>query len=471
MSSPFAEPLQHAHDHALAWIDRFETTPVSAQASLSDLQQALNVPLLDSGIDPVQVIEELVAAVEPGLHVTGSGRFHGWVIGGALPAALAADWLTSAWDQNAGALAVSPVASVVEDVAGEWLKEILGIPATASFTFCTGSQAGHIIALAAARHAVLERVGWNVATSGLSGSPRIRILTTSARHISADRAIRLLGLGWDNVEPLEIDEFGSITAASLKTALEKETLPTILILQAGDLCTGAYDRFSELVDLAHEHNVWVHIDGAIGLWAAASPNYSHLMAGAERADSWITDGHKWLNVPYDSGFCFIADSEAHRSAMSYTVSYIGSGSEFRDTRDWNIEMSRRARGFTAYAAIRSLGRKGIADLVDQCCQRAMSLTLGIGDLAGAEVLCQPVINQGLVRFLDPNPTATEADHDRRTDQVLAGILASGEALFGGVVWNGKHAMRISVSNWRTNDEDINRTLAAIQTAIAAAVPA
>lgn len=189
------------------------------------------------------------------------------------------------------------------------------------------------------------------------------------------------------------------------------------------------------------------------------------------ADSWITDGHKWLNVPYDSGFCFIADSEAHRSAMSYTVSYIGSGSEFRDTRDWNIEMSRRARGFTAYAAIRSLGRKGIADLVDQCCQRAMSLTLGIGDLVGAEVLCQPVINQGLVRFLDPNPTATEADHDRRTDQVLAGILASGEALFGGVVWNGKHAMRISVSNWRTNDEDINRTLAAIQTAIAAAVPA
>jgi glutamate/tyrosine decarboxylase-like PLP-dependent enzyme len=272
----------------------------------------------------------------------------------------------------------------------------------------------------------------------------------------------------DNVESLPVDDHGSITAETLEAALTASDRPTILLLQAGDLCTGAYDRFDELVPVAHKHGAWVHVDGAFGLWAAASPNYRHLTKGIELADSWVTDGHKWLNVPYDAGYCFVAHPEAHSGAVSYAVSYIVGSDESRDTKDWNMEMSRRGRGFATWAALRSLGRQGVADLVDHCCRKAEQLTLGIGDLPGAEVLWAPIINQGLVRFLDPKPGATDADHDHQTDAVIANILASGEALFGGVTWNGKRAMRISVSNWHTSDEDIARTLCAIQKAIAKA---
>ena len=465
MTSPFDLPLQRAHEAALSWIDRFDSTPVAAQASIASLRASLDLPLQDDGLDPVQVVDELIAAAEPGLTVTGGGRFHGWVIGGALPAALAADWLTSVWDQNAAALPASPSAAIVEEVAGAWLMDLLNIPQTASFTFCTGSQVGHVIALAAARHAVLDRVGWDVGVHGLYGAPPIRILTTELRHVSVDRAIRVLGFGSNSVDGIPVDEHGSVRPDALAAALAASDNPVILCLQAGELSTGVYDRFDELIDIAHRHHAWVHIDGAFGLWAAASPTYRHLMAGAEKADSWITDGHKWLNVPYDSGFCFVADPDAHRAAMAFAASYINPQTEARDPRDWNLEFSRRARGFATYAAIRQLGRTGIADLVDRFCHMARQLALGIGDLPGAELLAEPIINQGAVRFLDPRPNATDADHSAFTQKVIANILASGEALFGGVSLNGRHVMRVSVSSWQTTEADVQRTIKAVQEAI------
>jgi len=466
--NPYRQPLTHALEITLDYLDRVNDLPVASRSTNLDLQNAIAGPLPETGEDPTAILDQLVQIAEPGLNITGSGRFFGWVIGGVLPTALAADWITSTWDQNAGSAATAPSHNTVEDVAGTWLKDLFGLPASTSFTMCTGSQSGHFIALAAARHGVLAARGWDVESKGLAGAPPIRVLTTELRHISADRAIRYVGIGLDNVSSLPVDAHGSVTAESLESTLAVSDQPTIVILQAGDLSTGAYDRFDELTEIAHNHGAWVHVDGAIGLWAAASPNYRHLTQGMNKADSWVTDGHKWLNVPYDCGYCFIANPEAHSGAMSYAVSYIAHADEYRDTRDWNMEMSRRGRGFATWGALRSLGRQGVADLVDHCCQKAEQLTLGIGDLPGAEVLWAPIINQGLVRFLDPKPGATDADHDCRTDAVISNILASGEALFGGVTWNGKRAMRISVSNWRTSDADITRTLTAIQQAIESA---
>jgi glutamate/tyrosine decarboxylase-like PLP-dependent enzyme len=448
--------LQSVLTHTLNYLAPENVVPVAASATLDTLRQRLTVPLADTGIEASQIIKDLIAAVDGGLHKITSGRFFGWVNGGSLPAALATDWLTSAWDQNASLYAVGPAAAVVEEVAGAWLKDILRLPSTASFAFVTGCQMAHVTCLAAARHAVLARLGWDVEQQGLSGSPRIHILSSTEHHGSTLRAIRLLGLGESSIIDLPTDPEGRLIPHALEESLNQllAHTPTIVVLQAGDLNIGAYDDFATLIPIAHRHNAWVHIDGAFGLWAAASPRHRHFLNGASQADSWATDGHKWLNVPYDSGYAFIADPVAHRASLSHHAAYIAHDADARDEMDWNPEWSRRARGFPTYAALRQLGRNGVADLIDRCCQHAHALITQIGALPGAQVVWEPRINQGLVRFLNPAPDATEQDHDARTDAVIAAIAASGQALFTPTTWRARRAMRVSVCNWQTSAEDV-----------------
>jgi glutamate/tyrosine decarboxylase-like PLP-dependent enzyme len=465
-TDPFRQSLGAALEHSLRFLENLDDAPVPPTASLETLRSRLARELTGEGVAPEQVIAELVRDVEGGILGSTGGRFFAWVVGGVLPAALAADWLTSAWDQNAGIHVSGPAAGLVEEIAGAWLKDILGLPAGASFAFVTGCQMAHVTCLAAARHAILERRGWDVARQGLYGAPPIRILTSGERHGSIQRAIRLLGLGLDRVIELPATSQGQLAPEALERELEAGGgSPTIVLLVAGDLSRGAYDPFETLIPIARRHGAWVHVDGAFGLWAAASPRYRHLLCGVEGADSWATDGHKWLNVPYDCGYAFVADREAHSAAMSHRESYLQSHQEARDQMDWNPEWSRRARGFSTYAALRQLGRQGIAALVEQCCEHAHSLVLGIGGLPGAEVIWEPAINQGLVRFLDSQTGAGDRDHDRRTDEVIAKVLAGGEAYFGGTTWHGRRAMRVSVCNWRTSADDVERAVEAVRKAL------
>ena len=313
-------------------------------------------------------------------------------------------------------------------------------------------------ALAAARHKLLRGCGIDVEEAGMAGAPPLRLLMSENRHESILRAIRLLGIGTNAVEILPCDESGGIRLDSLAVALSASAgRPTIVCLQAGDLNTGAFDAFAPACNLAHAVGAWVHVDGAFGLWAATSERHRHLLDGVEQADSWATDGHKWLNVPFDNAFVFVADGDAHRAVFSQVTSYAEPVRGVREPKDWNPEWSRRGRGFTVYAAIRELGRAGIGELVARCCDLATRLVDDLAELPGVEVLARPIINQGLVRFLDHG-----GDHDGRTDQVIAAIQASGEAWFGGTTWRGKRAMRISVCNWRTTEEDVRRTLAAFR---------
>jgi glutamate/tyrosine decarboxylase-like PLP-dependent enzyme len=458
-ASAFQSALTAAMGHALQYLSPDEDLPVAPAVALKDLRERLDLPLGDAGIDAVEVLGELVEAVRGGIARTTSGRFFGWVIGGALPAALAADWMTSAWDQNAAMYAASPAAAVVEETAGRWLKDLLRLPETASFAFVTGCQMAHVTCLAVARNALLARRGWDVVQDGLSGAPPIRILTSTEKHGTTTRAVRLLGLGERHVEELAVDSEGRLLEDALRAALEQEpSRPALVVLQAGDLNIGAFDDFATLIPLAKKYGAWVHIDGAFGLWASASEKYRHLLAGAEMADSWTTDGHKWLNVPYDCGYAFVADAEAHRATMSQRSSYIPQTGEARDQIDWTPEFSRRARGFATYAALRQLGRAGVSQLVERCCEHAEALVKRIGALHGAEMLWRPQINQGLIRFLDPASGAGETEHDAYTDRVIAEILATGEALFSGTTWRGKRAMRVSVSNWQTSEVDVERVV-------------
>jgi glutamate/tyrosine decarboxylase-like PLP-dependent enzyme len=466
--SLFKPVLERAATHALAHLDSLDQRPVGASATLEDLRTRLDRLLTEEGTDPVTVIEELVRDAAEGIVGSPGGRFFGWVIGGSVPAALAADWLVSTWDQNAAIYACGPAVAVMEEIAGRWLKQLLGLPQHASFAFTTGSQLAHLTALAAARHALLERCEWDVERRGLAGAPPIRILSSSERHGSIDRAVGLLGLGTENTIALPVDENGRLAVETLATALRATPgQPTIVILQAGDLHLGAFDSFADLIPLAHQFGAWVHIDGAFGLWVNASSNYRHLLEGVQLADSWTTDGHKWLNVPYDSGYVFVVDAESHRKSVSHRTSYTAIVEGARDQIDWNPEWSRRARGVSTYAAIRQLGRRGIADLVDRTCHFARALVTRIGELPGAEVVWKPTINQGLVRFLSPGAQATAIDHDTRTDDVIARIVNSGEAFFGGTTWHGTRCMRVSVCNWQTNDADIDRAVAAVQSVLAA----
>ncbi len=466
MPSPDRAALDRAAHHALAYLDGLDTAPVASRASLEVLRAALGRPLADRGVSAVQVVDDLVADTAGGLHGSQGGRFFGWVIGGGVPAAIAADWLTSVWDQNACLYASGPAAAVVEEVAGAWLKDLFGLPAESSFAFVTGCQMAHVTCLAAARHAVLRDRGWDVERKGLFGAPPIRVLANAERHGSVDVALRLLGFGVDALTPLALDSDRRVSPDGLRAALAEGDGPAIVILQAGELNLAAFDPFAELAPVARAAGAWTHVDGAFGLWARVSPAHRHLVEGIELADSWTTDGHKYLNAPYDSGLAFVRDADAHRAAMTLATSYLPAGGGMaRDPIDWNPELSRRARGFAVYAALRELGREGLAELVARTCGHARALAEAIGGLPGAELLSVSDLNQALVRFLDPDPAAQPADHDRRTDEVIAAVNASGEALFGGVTWRGMRCMRISVSNWRTSQHDVARAVAAVRAAL------
>jgi len=461
------QALERALGHALAHIRSLERGPVAATATLERLRRALARPLPGRGTPAPQVLDELVADTAGGLTGSQGGRFFSWVIGGSLPAAMAADWLTTAWDQNAGIHAASPAASVAEEVAGGWLKELFGLPPEASYAFVTGAQMAHVTCLAAARHAVLARLGWDVERQGLLGAPRVRVLASADRHVTVDRALRLLGLGTGIVEPLAVDAVGQVRGPVLEEALRRSAAPAIVVLQAGELNAAAFDPFEEVVPVARAAGAWTHVDAAFGLWAGVSPAHAHRVRGIERCDSWTTDAHKVLNVPYDSGLAFVRDAASHRAAMTVATSYLPPGDRARDAVDWNPEFSRRARAFPVYAALRELGREGLAELVERMCRHAQALVQRIGALPGAELVATHGFNQGLVRFRARGPGATELDHDRRTDAVIVAINASGEALFGGVTWRGRRAMRVSVCSWRTTEADVDRAVAAAREALAA----
>jgi glutamate/tyrosine decarboxylase-like PLP-dependent enzyme len=455
--------LDRALRHAQDYLARLKEIGIAHTADVVELRQRLGRALTDNGVSPEQVIDELVRDAAPGLTNSASGRFFGWVIGGTLPAALAADWLTSTWDQNVTIAACSPASAVAEEIAGAWLKELLALPMEASFAFTTGCQLAHVTCLAAARHALLKKARWDVDAKGLSGAPKIRILANAQHHGSIARAVAILGLGRENIVPIATDVAGRIVLHAFEVALAASpSAPTIVALQAGDIATGAYDDFASLIPVAKRHGAWVHIDGAFGLWARASPRYCHLARGAEVADSWATDGHKILNTPFDCGYAFVAHPDAHRAAFSLRASYLTHADDARDAIDWTPDWSRRARGFTTYAALRSLGRKGAAQLFETYCDRTCALADGLAALPGVELLSAPIINQALVRFRASQVGAGESDHNRRTEEVIAAINATGEAFFSGTMWHSSRAMRISVCNWRTDADDVTRAIAAVR---------
>lgn len=455
--------LDLAHETAIDFLESLDEMPVAATVDVDTLRSRFSRPLDPEGASPEEIVRQLSRDVDGGLLGSAGGRFFGWVIGGVMPAALATDWLTSTWQQNAALYVCSPAASIVEETVGQWLKEILQLPMRASFALVTGCQMAHVTCLAAARHRLLNLKGWDVETQGLFGAPPIRVISSTERHGSVERALRLLGLGTSHMELLPVNEKGQLSASDLRHKLEERPdSPTLVLLQAGDINIGAYDQFAELIPIARRYSAWVHVDGAFGLWAAASSRFENVVNGMNQADSWATDGHKWLNVPFDCGFAFVADAEAHRASHASDAAYITLASDARDQMNWNPEWSRRARSFAAYAALRQLGRDGITALVNRCCDHAHRIVTEIGNLPGAEVVWTPTINQGLIRFLDGSPKATETDHDRRTDEVIAKILATGEAFFGGTTWRNRRAMRISVCNWRTTDDDVTRVVEAVK---------
>jgi glutamate/tyrosine decarboxylase-like PLP-dependent enzyme len=446
--------LQRAAELGIEYVESVPDRPVAPAASVDELRETLDLPLEDGPKDPLTVIEDLGRDVDPGLLQSSGGRFFGFVIGGALPVALAADWLTSAWDQNHGLTVAGPAASVVEEVAGRWTKELLGLPAHASFAFVTGCQMAHATALLAARHHVLAEVGHDVERDGLVGAPPITVVAGAKRHGTLDRALRFVGLGTACVRPVAVDGQGRMVVDELREQLARVSGPTIVCSQAGEVNTGSFDDIESVAELAQEHGAWHHVDGAFGLWAAASPELRHLTAGIERADSWATDAHKWLNVPYDNGIVYCAHPESHQAALGIRSVYLLHADDARDAMDWTPEHSRRARAFTVYAALRALGRSGVADLVERLCARARDIAAGLAELPGCELLNDVVLNQVLVRFED----------DEATDAVIAAIQAGGEAWLGGTTWDGRRAIRISVSNWQTSEDDVERTLAAFSAA-------
>ncbi len=467
-TTPESVTLERATELALAFLGGLDQMPVGTTVSLAELRRRFAKALPREGVEPATVVEELARDTAGGLLGSAGGRFYGWVIGGGLPSALAADWLTSAWDQNAGLYACSPAAAVVEEVCGTWLKDLLGLPESASFALVTGCQMAHVTCLAAARHALLARHGWDVSRDGLAGSRPIRVLTSTEVHGTSTRAVKFLGLGSANVVKLPSQPNGQLSPDVLRAALAQEPeRPTIVILQAGDVNTGVFDQFQELIPIAHDAGAWVHVDGAMGLWCNAARDLRHLLDGVELADSWATDGHKWLNVPYDSGYAFVANPDAHRAAMEHRASYLTHADDVRDELDWTPEHSRRARGFATYAALRELGRDGVDDLVIRCSRFAREIVTRIGELPGARAMWVSEINQGLVRFFETEPGAMEEDHDEKTDRVIAAINATGEAFFTGTTWRGQRCMRVSVSSWRTTADDVDRAVAAAARVLAA----
>lgn len=453
-----SKTLRYAFDAASAWIDGLDQRPVAARASVTELKQVFQAPLPETGSRPEHVVTWLTEHASAGMLGSASGRFFAWVIGGGVESALAADWMVSTWDQNAALVACSPAAAVIEEAAGAWILDLLDLPRTASFAFTTGCQLAHVTGLAAARTGVLRRAGWDSEQAGLFGAPRVTILASDQMHGSIERAIRYLGFGRNSVVPLDTNGSGRISRETLQSTLKRHEGPSIVILNAGDLNIGACDRFSELIPIAHAAGAWVHIDGAFGLFARASRRHRHHLDGVDLADSWATDAHKWLNVPFDCGIAIVRDRESHRRAMTLSASYIASTTITRDQIDWNPEWSRRARGIPVYAALKEMGRQGVESMIDRCCAHCAAIVFGIGTLPGAEVVSPPSLNQGLLRF-HRQGNDRHLD-DAFTDTVIQKINATGEAFFSGTTWQGRRTMRVSVVNWRTSANDVERAIAA-----------
>lgn len=453
-----SKALEAAHQAAQTWIEGLSTRSVAADVGVDALRAAFAGPLPRIGEDAQTVVANLAQAAGPGLLRSAGGRFFAWVIGGGLEAALGADWLVSAWDQNAAMFACSPAASVIEEVAGAWMLDLLDLPRESAFAFTTGCQLAHVTALAAARFSVLGAAGWNVERDGLLGGPDVAIFVSDQMHGSVPRATRLLGFGERALKRMPTDDHGRIRADELDAAIAAHRGPAIVVLNAADLNIGAFDDFNALIPMARRHGAWVHVDGAFGLFARASRTKSVLAAGVELADSWATDGHKWLNVPFDCGIAIVRNKDALRSTMTLAADYIAPAKDARDQIDWNPEWSRRARGVPVYAALKQLGAAGIEDLIDRCCAHCLALVDGIGSLPGARIVWRPTLNQGLIRF--ERAGASDAANDRFTDEVIAAINATGEAFFSGTLWQGKRAMRVSVVNWRTDSQDVARAIAA-----------
>ena len=449
--------LDRAAQHAKQWLASIPDRQVGPLQSADEILMRLGGPLPETGQNAVAVVDELANGAEPGLMASQSGRFFGWVMGGTLPAALASDWLVSAWDQNAGLRFATPSVVAVEEAAGRWVLELLGLPLTADVGFVTGATMANFAGLAAARSAVLGRVGWDVNVDGLTGAPAVHLLVGAERHDTIDLALRYLGLGHPRV--VAADREGRLELSALSEALEAipDTAPIVVCLQAGNLHSGAFDPFEEAITMAHRHGAWVHIDGAFGLWAGSAPSLRSLVRGFEAADSWATDAHKTLNVPYDCGIAIVAEPSALRSALGAHADYLisdgnpGPG----DPLEKVPEFSRRARGVPTWAAIRSLGRQGIVELVENMVEMARMLAREIEMIDGAEVLNDVVYTQVCVSFGD----------DEQTRAVTDRIIRSGITWMSGSRWHGRSVLRISVSNWSTNAEDVHASVDALRQAM------
>ena len=454
--------LDDALSVARAYIASRGDRPVWPTVTLDDLRAALGGPLPPDPIAPHHIIDSLAHAAEPGLVATTGPRYFGFVTGGALPATVAAEWLTATWDQNACLFVMSPAAAVVEEIAGAWLLDLLGLPASASVGFVTGCHMANFTALASARHEVLRRAGWDVEADGLQGAPRLRVIVGDEVHVSVVGALRLIGVGSREVVRVDADDQGRMKPAALTAALAAGGGPTIVCAQAGNVNTGAFDPLDAIADITRRHAAWLHVDAAFGLWASASPALHHHTRGVDRADSWATDGHKWLNVPYDSGFVFVAHPAAHRAAMSMTARYLVRTSsdasgvppplDPREPTDWVPEASRRARGFAVYAALRSLGRRGVNDLVDRCCRLARRFADRLRAEPDVQILNDVVLNQVLVRV-----APRDGDADAATRDAIRLVQEERVCWLGGTRWHGMDAMRISVSNWSTTAADVDRS--------------
>jgi len=440
------ELLLAAAERASRYLDALDERAVAPDPAAVARLAALDVPLPEGPTAPDAVLRELDELGSPATMAIAGPRFYGFVIGGSLPAALAANWLAGAWDQNTGLYNITPATSVLEEVSLRWLLDALGLPPECAAAFVTGTTVAHISALAAARHAVLARADWNVEADGLFGAPPVTVVTSEEAHPTLFKALGVLGLGRNRVVRVPADAQGRMRA----DAIPPLSGPTIVCLQAGNVNTGAFDPIREICDRARDAGAWVHVDGAFGLWARVAPSRAHLADGVELADSWATDGHKWLNVPYDSGIAFVRDGDALRSAMAVTAEYLPTVSEHRNPSDYTPELSRRARGVEIWAAMRSLGRSGLTELVERSCRQARRFAEALG-AAGYEILNDVVLNQVLVAFGEPE----------LTNRVIAGIQADGTCWCGGTVWHGRAAMRISVISWATTDEDVERSIRAM----------
>jgi glutamate/tyrosine decarboxylase-like PLP-dependent enzyme len=458
MTSPV---LDRAHALATAYLATVADRHVGGSISREQLLARLGGPVPEGPSDPVDVLTGMAEAADPGLVATAGPRYFGFVTGGALPVTVAADWLAAAWDQNVALHVMSPAASVMEDVVAGWLLDLLGLPAGSSVGFVTGCHMANFTCLAAARHEVLRRAGWDVEAQGLQRAPRVRVIVGGEVHVSAVGALRLLGFGTGELSFVAVDDQGRMVPEALARVLEEGSGPTIVCAQVGNVNSGASDPIAAITALAHARGAWVHVDGAFGLWAAAVPELATAVAGLDTADSWATDAHKWLNVPYDSGLAIVARPAPHRAAMGLQASYLQRGAdEDRAGMDWVPESSWRSRVIPLYALIRTLGRAGIADLVRRTCALARRMAERLGSHPRIGILNEVVLNQVVVR-IKADPVDDAAADDRATRSLVSRLQAEGTCWAGGSVWQGRQVMRLSVSNWSTTEADIDRTAAAI----------